>query len=316
MTYTDAPAPPEDITPDELRARVDQLAIDYQHGDPLNLTSRANDLNRIATRLMKHGATMLIKRDAAVACAWNTLVLANIAEDLGRPDDVKHYTRVAADIGAETAEPELIQWANDNVAWDHYLHGDPSAALALAETSVDISPTSHSSVQLRCLGALAAARKGDPATAKRLLKDAERVANDSHPVPALPRSYFQVGRMKVTYYQGRVLAELGETDAADQAIKTAWRAMAHSQDGGLALFPMRVTMMQLARAEMCVRGNNAEGAAQWFADAFGWARHNPTSVVVGADIVKRATDKWGVTNPWLQQMATTLQLAGRRYSAA
>jgi transcriptional regulator with XRE-family HTH domain len=140
---------------------LSQIATAFVHASPVPLLARLDDLrDRIAANLRSrpspgHASDLLLLAGVAME------LMAQVAENLGDPVSARGHVTAVEALAKHCGHSGLLAWTLGTKALICEWHGDPVAAISIAERALQVAPVGDSQVRLSSLVARCAARLGD-----------------------------------------------------------------------------------------------------------------------------------------------------------
>lgn len=240
-----------DSTLDQLRSDVVRLSHDYMTGEPFALFQ---EMRRVRNRMYAALDRRLWPRDETdlyLLLGCLNCLMACAADDLGYPHASEELIRAAWAYAVGIGHGPLKAKLRSDLANVAYWRGRPLQARSLAESGLQYLSGGPNAAQLHLKYGRAAAKLGDPATARRAIGEAldARELGDDDDLLQLGGE-FGFSRASQHYLAGSTLLEI--TDAGRDAIAEMERATelyaAGPEEGEHHSFELRM----LAHIELAV----------------------------------------------------------------
>ena len=197
-----------EATLEQFRADVTQLAVQYLTGETFGLFT---EMRRVRNRITEALGRRQWPRDAAelyLLAGCLSALMAAAAVNLGYPEAAGELTRAGWAYATVIDHRPLMARLRLCAAYAAYWSGHPEAASGLARSGLSFLADGQGAAQLHLFGGLAAARRGDAATARQAIAAARDARDREHHDELLEiGGEFGFSRATQTYYAGFVLAE-------------------------------------------------------------------------------------------------------------
>jgi transcriptional regulator with XRE-family HTH domain len=209
-----------EATLEQFRADTASLAVQYLTGDTFGLFT---EMRRVRNRITDALSRRQWPRDAAelyLLAGCLSALMAAAAVNLGYPREAGELTRAGWAYATIIDHRPLMARLRLCAAYAAYWSGHPEAATDLARSGLGFLADGQSAAQLHLFGGLAAARRGDAASARLAIAAARDARDREHRDDLLEiGGEFGFSRATQSYYAGFLLSEAarGSKQGADAA---------------------------------------------------------------------------------------------------
>src|SRR6266700_667995 len=197
-----------EATLEQFRADTASLAVAYLTGETFGLFT---EMRRVRNRITEALDRRQWPRDAAelyLLAGCLSALMAAAAVNLGYPEAAGELTRAGWAYATVIDHRPLMARLRLCAAYAAYWSGHPEAAADLARSGLGLLADGQGAAQLHLFGGLAAARRGDAASARQAIAAARDARDREHHDELLEiGGEFGFSRATQTYYAGFVLAE-------------------------------------------------------------------------------------------------------------
>ena len=216
-----------EATLEQFRADVTSLSVQYMTGETFDLFT---EMRRVRNRILEALDRRQWPRDAAelylLAGCLNALMAA-AATNLGLPEAAAELTRAGWAYARIIDHRPLMARLRLCAAYASYWSGHPEQCADLARSGLEYLPDGQNAAQLHLLGGLAAARLGDPGSARQAIAAARDARDRDHRDELLEiGGEFGFSRATQSYYAGFVLSEAATSGQAARELEGATRLCA------------------------------------------------------------------------------------------
>jgi len=204
-----------EATLEQFRADTASLAVQYLTGDTFGVFT---EMRRVRNRITDALSRRQWPRDAAelyLLAGCLSALMAAAAVNLGYPQAAGELTRAGWAYATGIDHRPLMARLRLCAAYAAYWSGHPQECADLARSGLGFLADGQGAAQLHLLGGLAAARRGDAASARQAIAAARDARDREHHDELLEiGGEFGFSRATQSYYAGFVLAEAGAVEAA------------------------------------------------------------------------------------------------------
>jgi hypothetical protein len=197
-----------EATLEQFRADTASLAVQYLTGDTFGLFT---EMRRVRNRITDALSRRQWPRDAAelyLLAGCLSALMAAAAVNLGYPREAGELTRAGWAYATIIDHRPLMARLRLCAAYAAYWSGHPEAATDLARSGLGFLADGQSAAQLHLFGGLAAARRGDAASARQAIAAARDARDREHHDELLEiGGEFGFSRATQSYYAGFLLSE-------------------------------------------------------------------------------------------------------------
>jgi transcriptional regulator with XRE-family HTH domain len=197
-----------EATLEQFRADTASLAMAYLTGETFGLFT---EMRRVRNRITEALDRRQWPRDAAelyLLAGCLSALMAAAAVNLGYPEAAGELTRAGWAYATVIDHRPLMARLRLCAAYAAYWSGHPEATAGLARSGLGFVADGQGAAQLHLFGGLAAARRGDAASARQAIAAARDARDREHHDELLEiGGEFGFSRATQTYYAGFVLAE-------------------------------------------------------------------------------------------------------------
>src|SRR6266700_3290963 len=197
-----------EATLEQFRADTAHLAVQYLTGETFGLFT---EMRRVRNRITEALGRRQWPRDATelyLLAGCLSALMAAAAVNLGYPQAAGELTRAGWAYATIIDHRPLMARLRLCAAYAAYWSGHPEAATDLARSGLGFLADGQGAAQLHLFGGLAAARRGDAASARQAIAAARDARDREHHDELLEiGGEFGFSRATQTYYAGFVLAE-------------------------------------------------------------------------------------------------------------
>jgi tetratricopeptide (TPR) repeat protein/transcriptional regulator with XRE-family HTH domain len=245
-------------TLESIDRAVDRFCRDYPSTPPDLLAAKVQRHLRYVRRLLDGRKTLAQHRQLLVAGGWLAVLLACLHFDLGDREAAEATRDIGFQLGVEAGHEELVTWSYELLAWFALVDGRYHETVTLAQTGLELAPSTSAGVQLAVQQAKAWSRLGDRREAEVAMRRAAG-ALARLPVPFNPEHHFVFDPPKLSFYAATCYTWLGELDRAEE----------HAQDvvsqclatPGLVRWPVRLAENRVDLGLIAVRRGQPDQAA-------------------------------------------------------
>jgi len=206
-----------EATLEQFRADVTQLAVQYLTGETFGLFT---EMRRVRNRITEALGRRQWPRDAAelyLLAGCLSALMAAAAVNLGYPQAAAELTRAGWAYATIIDHHPLMARLRLCAAYAAYWSGHPQQCADLARSGLSFLADGQSAAQLHLFGGLAAARRGDAASARQAIAAARDARDREHHDELLEiGGEFGFSRATQSYYAGFLLSEAAAPDAAGE----------------------------------------------------------------------------------------------------
>jgi len=206
-----------EATLEQFRADTASLAVQYLTGDTFGLFT---EMRRVRNRITDALSRRQWPRDAAelyLLAGCLSALMAAAAVNLGYPREAGELTRAGWAYATIIDHRPLMARLRLCAAYAAYWSGHPEAATDLARSGLGFLADGQSAAQLHLFGGLAAARRGDAASARQAIAAARDARDREHHDELLEiGGEFGFSRATQSYYAGFLLSEAAAPEAAGE----------------------------------------------------------------------------------------------------
>jgi transcriptional regulator with XRE-family HTH domain len=204
-----------EATLEQFRADTASLAVQYLTGETFGLFT---EMRRVRNRITEALSRRQWPRDAAelyLLAGCLSALMAAAAVNLGYPREAGELTRAGWAYATIIDHRPLMARLRLCAAYAAYWSGHPEAATDLARSGLGFLADGQGAAQLHLFGGLAAARRGDTASARQAIAAARDARDREHHDELLEiGGEFGFSRATQSYYAGFLLSEVGVAEAA------------------------------------------------------------------------------------------------------
>jgi hypothetical protein len=197
-----------EATLEQFRADVTQLAVAYLTGETFGLFT---EMRRVRNRIAEALGRRQWPRDATelyLLAGCLSALMAAAAVNLGYPQAAGELTRAGWAYATIIDHRPLMARLRLCAAYAAYWSGHPEAATNLARSGLGFLADGQGAAQLHLFGGLAAARRGDTASARQAIAAARDARDREHHDELLEiGGEFGFSRATQSYYAGFLLSE-------------------------------------------------------------------------------------------------------------
>jgi transcriptional regulator with XRE-family HTH domain len=197
-----------EATLEQFRADTASLAVQYLTGDTFGLFT---EMRRVRNRVTEALSRRQWPRDAAelyLLAGCLSALMAAAAVNLGYPREAGELTRAGWAYATIIDHRPLMARLRLCAAYAAYWSGQPEAASDLARSGLGFLADGQGAAQLHLFGGLAAARRGDAASARQAIAAARDARDREHHDELLEiGGEFGFSRATQSYYAGFLLSE-------------------------------------------------------------------------------------------------------------
>jgi len=205
-----------EATLEQFRADTASLAVQYLTGDTFGVFT---EMRRVRNRITDALSRRQWPRDAAelyLLAGCLSALMAAAAVNLGYPQEAGELTRAGWAYATIIDHRPLMARLRLCAAYAAYWSGHPERSADLARSGLGFLADGQGAAQLHLFGGLAAARRGDAASARQAIAAARDARDREHHDELLEiGGEFGFSRATQTYYAGFVLAEAARGSKQD-----------------------------------------------------------------------------------------------------
>ena len=295
-----------EATLEQFRADTASLAVQYLTGDTFGLFT---EMRRVRNRITEALSRRQWPRDAAelyLLAGCLSALMAAAAVNLGYPQEAGELTRAGWAYATIIDHRPLMARLRLCAAYAAYWSGHPERSADLVRSGLGFLADGQSAAHLHLFGGLAAARRGDAASARQVIAAARDARDREHHDELLEiGGEFGFSLATQSYYAGFLLSEAAR-DPKPRDSKPRGSKPSGSKQSGDAAGELEhatgCTRPALARVSSTAAGARCSRTPTWPSRGCGPARWTPRS------------RRWSPCSPCRRAQRTAVQ--GQRLSVA